>query len=204
MANRAPDGHTDCTRRRRAIWVSARPRSSHQSDRPNPAYPPAVRPHRGQRTHGSGGDRLVRRLRRHRLASRAGNRERRVALPRAHGLQGHRAPQCRPDRRGDRGRRRSHQRLHGARADRLLREGPEGGHRARRRHHRRHPHPFHLRTRGAGTRARRDPPGDRPGERHAGRHHLRSLPGARLSRPSRSAAPCWAPRKASSRCRAPR
>ena len=96
------------------------------------------------------------------------------------------------DRRGDRGGRRPHQRLHRARADRVLRQGAEGGHRAGRRHHRRHPDPLHLRAGGAGARARRDPAGDRPGQRHAGRHHLRPSSRRRRSRRSRSAARCWA------------
>ena len=73
-------------------------------------------------------------------------------------------------------------------------QGAEGGYRAGRRHHRRHPDPLHLRSRGAGARAGRDPAGDRPGERHAGRHHLRPLPGAPPIPASRSAARCWAPR----------
>ena len=87
------------------------------------------------------------------------------------------------DRRGDRERRRPHQRLHRPRADRLLRQAAQGRPRPRRRHHRRHPDPQHLRPRRARARARRDPAGDRPGQRHAGRHHLRPLPGNRLPRP---------------------
>ena len=49
-------------------------------------------------------------------------------------------------------------------------------------------------ARGAGARARRDPAGDRPGQRHARRHRLRPFPGDGASRPRRWAAPCSAPR----------
>ena len=68
----------------------------------------------------------------------------------------------------------------------------EGGRAARRRHHRRHPAALGLRPRRAGARARRDPAGDRPGQRHARRHHLRPFPGDAPIPTSRSAARCWA------------
>ncbi len=41
-----------------------------------------------------------------------------------------------------------------------------------------------VRPRRTGARARRHPAGDRPGQRHAGRHHLRPLSGAGLPRPT--------------------
>ena len=59
----------------------------------------------------------------------------------------------------------------------------EGGRAARARYPRRHPAALDLRARGDGARAHRDPAGDRPGQRHPRRHHLRPFPGMRLSRP---------------------
>ncbi|CAA9263190.1 MAG: Mitochondrial processing peptidase-like protein, partial [uncultured Acetobacteraceae bacterium] len=148
--------------------------------RRRPRDPPAQRPDRRLRDHAPGRDRVLRRLRRRRHPRRSGGRERRLPLPGAHGLQGHGEARRRRHRPRDRERRRPPQRLHRARADRLLLQGPQGRSAARRRHHRRHPHPLHLRARGTGARARRDPARDRPGQRHAGRHHLRPLPGHRL------------------------
>ena len=56
--------------------------------------------------------------------------------------------------------------------------------------------------RGAGARARRDPAGDRPGGRHAGRHHLRPFPVRRLSRPADGPAGAGHAEDVISRCRA--
>src|SRR5579863_5397898 len=50
-------------------------------DRNHPAYPPSLRPDRRHGTDGEGRDRLAWRLRGHRLPPRAGQRERRLALP---------------------------------------------------------------------------------------------------------------------------
>ena len=54
----------------------------------------------------------------------------------------------------------------------------------------------------AGARARRRAAGDRPGRGHARRHHLRPLPGDRLSRPADGPARCWARSRRWARCRA--
>ena len=64
----------------------------------------------------------------------------------------------------------------------------------RARHPRRHPAALDLRPGRARTRAHRDPAGDRPGQRHARRHHLRPFPGARLSRPGDGPAGAGQPR----------
>ena len=93
------------------------------------------------------------------------------------------------DRRGDRGRRRLHQRLHRQGDDRLLRAGAGGRRAARARHPRRHRAEPAVRGARHRGRARRDPAGDRPGARHAGRHHLRLAAGGRPSPTSRSGGP---------------
>jgi hypothetical protein len=115
--------------------------------------------------------------------ARGTRRRRRTASPTSSSTWPSRAPRGATPRHRARDRecRRPHQRLHRAREDRLLLQGAEGGH--------------GLAAdiigdilchstfaRGAGARARRDPAGDRPGERHAGRHRLRPFPGNRLSR----------------------
>ena len=86
-------------------------------------------------------------------------------------------------RRGDRGGRRPAQRLHLARAYRLLR--PRAGRRraAGARYPGRHPPALDAGRRGAESRAHGGAAGDRPGRGHARRHRLRLLPGDRLSQP---------------------
>ena len=56
----------------------------------------------------------------------------------------------------------------------------------------------------ARARAHRDPAGDRPGQRHARRHHLRPFPGTRLSRPGDGPAGAGHARRSSAGCRARR
>ena len=161
----------------------------------------AAHRHRPHRYRGHG---LARAVGRCRHKARGAGDQRRRAFSRTHGVQGHRAAQRPRHRRGDRGGRRPPQRLYLARKHRVLRQGAEGGSAARARHPRRHPAAFDLRSGRARTRAHRDPAGDRAGQRHARRHHLRSFPGARLSRPGDGPAGAGQPGDHPAGCRARR
>ena len=167
-------------------------------------HDPRQRPAGRDRDHGERPDRERRRLGRRRRPLRGGRGQRRRPHARAHGVQGHRAPLGARDRRGDRERRRPAQRLHLARAHRLLRARPGRRSAARGRPAGRHPAALGLRRGRARARARRDPAGDRPGPGHAGRSGVRSVPGDRVSRASRSGARSSARPSSSRRCRAPR
>ena len=146
---------------------------------------------------------LARRLGRRRHAPRAGRDQRRRASARAHGVQGHRAahapaPSPRRSRRSAATSTPIPAREITAYYAKVLKEDvplaldiladilqhsmfdPDELERERARH----------------------PAGDRPGPRHARRHHLRPFPGARLSRPGRSAGRCWARPRSSAACRA--
>ena len=132
---------------------------------------------------------LVRRLCRDGDAQRDRGRERRVAFSGTHGVQGDDETECGADRRDDRECWRSHERLHGARADRLLRQAAEGGFGARRGHYRRHPDAQRVRARRVGARAGGDPAGDRPGPTTR-----RTTSSSTISRKPRSPASRWAVR----------
>ena len=108
------------------------------------------------------------------------------------------------DRRGDRARRRQPQRLHLARAHRLLRPHPGRRRAARRRHPGRHPAALDLRSGRAGEGAPRRPAGDRPGQGHAGRPRVRPASRRRPTPTSRWAARSWGRRRSWRRCRARR
>ena len=163
------------------------------------SLPPALRPHRRHRADGPGGDRLPRRLRRR--PAPGTRRRRRTAPATSSSTWRSRAPKRRSaaaiaEAVEDVG---GHINAYTAREQtayyvKLLKEDLALGCR----HHRRHPHPQRLRPRGAGARARRDPAGDRAGQRHAGRHRVRPLPGDGLPGPADGPADAGAGGRASS------
>ena len=109
--------------------------------------------------------------------------ERHLALPRAHLLQGDRAPHGEGDRRVDRRGRRGTQRVHRQGVHLLLRQGPARGPAARARRAVRPVPAFDVRRGRDRARARRDPVGDLRVRGHAGRPHPRGLRSGLLARP---------------------
>ena len=148
------------------------------------SYKASLRPHHRHRCDAASRDGGARRLDRRRRPRRAGARARRLAFPRAHGVQGHEDALVAADRRGDRECRRRSQCGDQHRDDRLLRARAEGRRAACARRAVGHPRQSGVRGRRGRAREERHRAGDRRRAGHARRRDLRAHERARVSGPA--------------------